>query len=408
MHVGASNPLSTSAELTSMIVGDYKVDDTVPLLLPSSIENWSKPPVRSSVKLVNAVHNIFIKLYSMLANIDFGIDPVNPRTIANKIISYTISTLDGIDVTIRSIISGAMAIKDFTRNIFFIAETIEFMTPILEIARTVGIALAPLYLYQFVNGIYEYATDQMETSDFLVNSFKMAAEFLRTIGVFLRDLAALGKAPLQLLVYTWPLEILSLIIAASSAVSHGIGWYRTANFIKDFEKLPIFQSSAGQITNEEIDAFVDFIQKQDARHVKQIFDVSQDKLLVKIEKVAKRAKVFEEFDENDDKKKLAQEDVKNALESLRGRAKSQLVCHQVGVVAESINCLAHTLLFVTPFLVPICPPILVAIPVGYGLKGLGGTILFGEFMYGAIKSYQFNKSDLMQEKSLFDTQPFTI
>lgn len=393
MYIDAFNPLTCCAEIISSNAANYSKSN--------------RNAICQTKKIVHDLHKAAKKQLencgSFFGKIDFGKDPSIPLKITKKIVRISIDTIDGIDQAVRTLVKIADAVKNFLSDLRFVAESIEFLVPIFEVAKTLGFALAPLYAFQFGNGIYEFVTNQIDLGEFLVNSFKTASQLGKTVIQFIMDLAYLGKVPLEVLTYLWPFDLLSMIISASAAISHARGWYQTAHFVKSLEQLPIYQKRAEVYTDVEMDALIELIRGKNrndithARLIQRIYNTSHDTIVKKVEDVVSRLKSLKNSDERIDEN--AQKDVRNTIESLRGRAKSQLVSHQVGTIAESVNFLANSILFISTLIVPVCPVLAAAIPVAGALKGISGTALFGEFLYSAINNYIFNNSDLMREKA---------
>lgn len=327
------------------------------------------------------------------------VDHVSIGGITNKVVHYTTKTLEVSDLLIRTVANTMKAVEEFFNESRFVAEAVEFLRPILQVAKTIGIALAPLYLYQFGKGVYDFVKHDIDLGDFLLNSFQSAALFTDSVVSFLQDLVTLGKLPLELLKYLWPFDVIGLVLSTISLISHARGWHRSANFAKEFEKLMDFNKDATQLTDDDINAVVNFIMKQDKKRIEKVFEISKSELVDKVNKVAKRAKLFNKDTVPTGDRMVAQEEFKSAMKSLRGRVKSKIVSHQLGVTSSSISLVANSILFVTPFVIPAFPAVTALMPALYTLKSAGGVISFSNFLYKTITKYQFNHSDIMKEKT---------
>lgn len=327
------------------------------------------------------------------------VDHLTPKDIANKVIDYSTKTLEVSDLLIRTTANTVRAVEEFFKESRFVADAVAFLRPILKVAKTIGIALAPLYLYQFGKGVYDYSKHTINLGDLLLNSFQSLALCTDSIVSFLQDLVVLGKLPLEMLKYLWPFDVIGLVLSTISLISHARGWHRSANFVKEFEKLMDFHKDASDLTNEDINAVVDFIMRQDKKRIEKIFEMSKSELVEKVEIVAKRAKLMNKDSVPTNDKMAAQEEFKNAMSSLRGRVKSKIVSHQLGVTSSSISLVANSILFVTPFVMPAFPGIVSIMPALYTLKSAGGIISFSNFLYKAITKYQFSHADFMKEKT---------
>jgi ribosomal protein S6 len=328
-----------------------------------------------------------------------NVNHLTPGSVTNKVVNYTRKTLELTDSMVRTTSSVMKSVDGFFRESRFVADAVEFLTPILRIAKTIAIALAPFYLYQFGKGIYEFAKHKIDLSDFLLNSFQSTALFTDSIVSFLQDLVTLGKLPLEILKFLWPFDLIGIVLSTISIISHSRGWHRAANFSKEFEKLMDFNKDSSQLTNEEIDAVVNFITKQDKGRIEKVFEVGKTELVSKIEKVANRAKLYNKDSVPTEERMQAQEEFTSAMKSLRGRVKNKIVSHQLGVTTSSISLVANSILFVTPFILPVCPGFAAVLPGLYTLKSVGGAISFSNFLYRTITKYQFNHSDLMKQKT---------
>lgn len=327
------------------------------------------------------------------------VDHLTPKTITENVVHYTTKTLEVNDLVIRTTLNTMKATEEFFTQSRFVAQAVEFLRPFLQVAKTIGIALAPLYLYQFGKGVYDFVKHDIDLGDFLLNSFESIALFTDSIVSFLQDLVTLGKLPLEVLKYLWPFDVIGLVLSAVSLISHARGWHHSAKFVKEFDKLMDLNQDSTQLTNDDIDSVVNFILSQDKKRIEKIFEMSKNDLVEKVNTVANRAKLFNKDSVPTQERMVAQEEFKNAMSCLRGRVKSKIINHQLGVTSSSISLVANSILFVTPFVIPVFPGITAMMPALYTLKSAGGVISFSNFLYKSVTKYQFNHSDFIKEKT---------
>lgn len=326
-------------------------------------------------------------------------DQPTPKNIADKTVHYSTVTLEVSDSMIRTISNMGKATKEFFADSRFVAEAVDFLAPILHIAKTIGIGLAPLYLYQFGKEIYDFVKHDIDLGDFLLNSFESLAHFTDSIVTFLQDLTTLGKLPLEILKYLWPFDVIGLVLSTISLISHARGWHRTANFAKEFDKFMDLTKDSRQLSDEDINAFVKFIRDQDDKKIEKIFEMNKGELVSKVNKVANDAMTLNKDSVLESDRNKAQEEFMDAVQSLRGRVTAKIVSHQLGVTSSTISVVANSILFVTPFLVPVFPGIVTIMPVLYTLKGVGGSVSLSNFLFKTITKYQFDHSNLMKVKT---------
>ncbi|MEM1282746.1 MAG: hypothetical protein AAGG81_04255, partial [Chlamydiota bacterium] len=357
-----------------------------------------RPPPGRRINLSNGSYVRTYEHQTVIEQRLNSVDRPTPKNIADKTVHYSTVTLEVSDSMVRTISNMGKATKEFFADSRFVAEAVDFLGPILHIAKTIGIGLAPLYLYQFGKQVYDFVKHDIDLGDFLLNSFESLARCTDSIVTFLQDLTTLGKLPLEILKYLWPFDVIGLVLSTISLISHARGWHRTANFAKEFDKVMDLTKDSSQLTNEEIDNFIKFIRNQDDKKIEKIFEMNKDDLVSRVNKVAAHTISLNNDSARESDRKNAQEEFKDAVKSLRGRVTSKIVSHQLGVTSSAISVVANSILFVTPLLVPAFPGIVAIMPALYTMKGVAGSVSFSNFLFKTLTKYQFDHSNLMKVK----------
>lgn len=313
-----------------------------------------------------------------------------------KAIHITQAVLEGTDDFVRTAAEVAITARNIFSESLIIHRLCETMRPVFEKVKAGGIILSPFYLFNLADGIYLYAKHRIDTGDFLINTFGSIGRFACSVGTLLRDLVVLGVAPSEILKFLWPFDLIGIAIGIVSITSHARGWAQTAQFAKEFEAV-LGSSKETDFTNEEIEKLIKCFEEKDPIVVSKAFEYDSQELIQKIKIVAEKAKKYGNLT-GDPKSKEANDELDDAIKTLRGRISTKIRLHQVFLVASVVDTIANAAFLTISFLTPICPVLASAAPVLYALKGAAGVLSLGGTGYKIYKNRQFMNSRLMVGK----------
>ncbi len=115
-----------------------------------------------------------------------------------------VSVVENVKLTIRVAMKYHSCSKVRFSGISLCLSSDTILSPSAKLLETVGVVLAPYIAINSETDLYEFATKQIDFREFLVKTCKSASQLTYTIVVFLRDLAALGKIPLNVVSHLWP------------------------------------------------------------------------------------------------------------------------------------------------------------------------------------------------------------
>lgn len=310
-------------------------------------------------------------------------------------IDITSGAVGGFDAVVRILDSVGRSVKGFFAQSHFVYKVCEFMRPLLQHAKLAVISLAPLYLVEFGQTIYQYVKREIDLGDLLIRTFTSIGNFIDTIVTFLQDLIVIGAVPLEILKFLWPFDLIGIVLGVISIISHTKGWCETANFAEKLETILAPYKDEGQLSYEQIEPLLGFLTKVPPKIVGKALNTDGEELIRKVEVVGRNALKYRAFSTDSTAKKALGE-WNDAVKTLRGRISAKIVSHKMGITTSSVNIFANYLLFISPFILPFCPVLAPVIPGLYALKGASGTLALADSMYQLVTDYQFNHTHLMQ------------
>ncbi|MEC7839326.1 MAG: hypothetical protein VX777_04730 [Chlamydiota bacterium] len=320
--------------------------------------------------------------------------------VVKKTVNITTAILEVFNLVIRTAHSITKAVSGFFKDSKFVQNAVKLLEPIFKYASIGQIVLAPLHLYQFSHGIYDVIKGEIDPFDFILNSVESLSLIVDSMVTLLNDLSAVAVIPMEVIKFLWPFDIIGIVLSAVSLISAARGWHHAAGFSKDFSKVIDADKQASEFSQKDYMAVIQFIQRQDPRRLKRITGGSGNDLIDRVVQVSTKALREDQEGVEEDKRVAAKQAFGDAMKALKGRVKTKIISSQLSVATSSISLIANSTLFITPFLMPVCPvlaPVSGLISAGcYTLKGATGCVSLSNFIYKMVTGSKFDKSELMK------------
>jgi hypothetical protein len=312
-----------------------------------------------------------------------------PHSIAKKIVHITQSALEGADDFVRTASEVTMTVGNIFRESLVVSDFCKNLKPVFERLKAASILLAPVYLFDLGNGIYEFAKHRTDLENFLINTFGSLGRFTCSIVLLLRDLAAINVIPSGVVSFLWPFDLIGIALNAISIRSHTKGWAETAQFAKQFEAL-IAPYKGMDLSLEEVEAVMKFVNEAKGKKLGQALDHDSEMIATRIDRIGRDAIKYGAL-VGDPKSAEVHKEWKEAMKSLKGRVTSKIVSHKLSITASSVDLVANSILFSSLFFAPACPILFPLVAVGFALKGIAGVISISNTLFKIVTARQFSK-----------------
>lgn len=312
------------------------------------------------------------------------------------------STMKAVDVTDKALNLNftfislmrhvAKAVSEFFQQSLQVERIMKTLGPVLQGMHLLSVILVPFHLFHLVEGIYQFIKGDIEVGDLVLNTLEMLGELVDGIVTFLSGLAEIGAIAVDILKYLWPFDLIGIGLAIISLVSNGRGWHQSAKFAKELQELLAVNGKGKKVPIKNYADIVSFINSKKVAELGKALNADGEDIQKRVNHLFQKVKGAASKEECS----AAKKELKTAIRTLHGRVSSKITAHKLAISSSSISLVANTVLFMTPFVLPVCPAFAIVSPIMYSLRGVSAGLSISNAIYKIVEDHKFSESHLMK------------